>query len=125
MTSKLELDARLDPRIKTYFAGRGRSRLAESVDVGVVSHPAALAHGLQPVPAVALLEHVDHGCHDASAAGTQLMSDGARATVDAQDSSLARTAASRSSSSASSMMPRTSSECASATSRFSGYGRSE
>src|SRR5580704_1394459 len=46
-----------------------RSPRSQTLDDGGVGHAAALTHGLQRVPAAALLQGVDHGGHDASAAG--------------------------------------------------------
>jgi len=46
-----------------------------------VAHPAALAHGLQPIPAAALLLGIGDGGKDALAAGTQQMCEGDRAAV--------------------------------------------
>jgi hypothetical protein len=58
------------------------SRLTQTLDDGGVGHAAAPTHRLQRVPAAALLESVDHGGHNASAAGIQRMSDRDSAAVD-------------------------------------------
>jgi hypothetical protein len=60
---------------------RPRPRL-RALDDGGVGHAAALAHRLQREASVTLFERVDHGRHDAGAAGTEGVADGDRAAVD-------------------------------------------
>src|SRR3954451_8770874 len=79
----VESPSRVPPRARAGWGGRGPPSAVDQLEDRRVRHPAALAHGLQPVARAGVHHGVDERGHDAGARGTQRVTerDGATAGV--------------------------------------------